>query len=265
MYPPKASNQSRVIPMQHEPSVSILLFIAALGWNPQAASLSVKLEVRSASGRGLPGTSELLEDPHQRLRRWASESPSACRVWVLPPALCPVRMWMSESGTHVSALPLEKEREPVESDDACVRACVCVCVWADEILVICSEIFRLHPNDPALPHTVILRMGTCCLFKYDALLWLLLLWFSLICRSTCCIWTPSPRDSSSWLWGTRAPESHTEEFAFWARLLSVIQRHLLSTCYVPGTEKCMTAQVLPRGFCIVPWLTAGPKRTQPKV
>ena len=147
---------------------------------------------------------------------------------------------------------------------ACMCVCVCDCVWADEILVICSEIFRLHPNDPALPHTVILRMGTCCLFKYDALLWLLLLWFSLICRSTCCIWTPSPRDSSSWLWGTRAPESHTEELAFWARLLSVIQWHLLSTCYAPGTEKCMTAH-LPRGFCIVPWLTAGPKWTQPKV
>ena len=32
---------------------------------------------------------------------------------------------MSESGTRVSALPLEKEREPVESDDACV--CVTVC------------------------------------------------------------------------------------------------------------------------------------------
>ena len=147
---------------------------------------------------------------------------------------------------------------------ACVCVCVCDCVWADEILVICYEIFHLHPNDPGLPHTVILRMGTCCLFKYDALLWLLLLWFSLICRSTCCIWTPSPRDSSSWLWGTRAPESHTEELAFWARLLSVIQRHLLSTCYAPGTEKCMTAH-LPRGFCIVPWLTAGPKWTQPKV
>lgn len=35
------------------------------------------------------------------------------------------------------------------------------------------------------------------------------------------------------------------------------------TYYVPGTEKYMT--VLPRGFCIVTWLTAGPKWTQPKV
>ena len=41
---------------------------------------------------------------------------------------------MSESGTHVSALPLEKEREPVESDDACVRACVCVCVCVCELM-----------------------------------------------------------------------------------------------------------------------------------
>lgn len=129
MSPTKASNHSRMIPVQHEPSVSILLFIAALGWNPQAASLSVKLEVRSASGRGLPGTSELLEDPHQQLRRRVSKSPSACTAWVLPPALCPVRMWMSDSDTHVSALPLENEGEPVGSDDdVCVRLCVCVTV-----------------------------------------------------------------------------------------------------------------------------------------
>ena len=252
MYPPKASNQSRMIPVQHEPSVSILLFIAALGWNPQAASLSVKLEVRSASGRGLPGTSELLEDPHQQLQQRVSNSPSVCTVWVLPPVLCPVRMWMSESGTHVSALPLEKEGEPVGSDDdvcMCVCVCVCVCVWLcvswwNEILVNFSDFFHLHPNDPALPHTVILRMETCCLFKYDVLLSLLFLWFSLTYWSTCCIWIAFPRDSSPWLWRTRASESYTEEFPFWACLLPVIQWHVLSTYYMPAVQVLLPAFVL---------------------
>ena len=46
---------------------------------------------------------------------------------------------MSESGTHVSALPLEKEGEPVGSDDdVCMctraRACVCVCVTVCELM-----------------------------------------------------------------------------------------------------------------------------------
>ena len=39
---------------------------------------------------------------------------------------------MSESGTHVSALPLEKEGEPVGSDDD-VCVCLCVCVTVCEL------------------------------------------------------------------------------------------------------------------------------------
>ena len=119
------------------------------------------------------------------------------------------------------------------------RVCVCVwlCVsWWNEILVNFSDFFHLHPNDPALPHTVILRMETCCLFKYDALLWLLFLRFSLTYWSTCCIWIAFPRDSSPWLWRTRASESYTEELPFWACLLPVIQWHVLSTYYVPAVQ-----------------------------
>lgn len=39
---------------------------------------------------------------------------------------------MSEAGTHVSALPLEKEGEPVGSDDD-VCVCLCVCVTVCEL------------------------------------------------------------------------------------------------------------------------------------
>ena len=155
MYPPKASNQSRMIPVQHEPSVSILVFIAALGWNPQAASLSVKLEVRSASG------------PSRHLRA-AGRSPPTAPTTVVKVPICVHRV-----GTSSCSLPSPDVNEWIwytrvsssswKGRGACgewwwcvyvharasVCVCVCVCVWLcvswwNEILVNFSDFFHLH-------------------------------------------------------------------------------------------------------------------------
>lgn len=80
-------------------SVSILLFIAVLGWNPQAASQSVKLEVRRISRRGLPDPQCWLEDLHKQL--WlVAKPPSGYTVRRAHMFLCPVGCKWEGSATH---------------------------------------------------------------------------------------------------------------------------------------------------------------------